>query len=55
MNGNEIICENCGENIDDDVFACTECGNSICEMCACLCKNCKGVFCEACFSDHRCN
>ncbi|MFX1322151.1 MAG: hypothetical protein ACFFAQ_10960 [Promethearchaeota archaeon] len=46
-------CENCGENVEGEIFACYECGNSICEMCANICKNCGEYLCDGCYHDHK--
>ena len=53
MNDNEITCENCGENIDDILYECIDCGNTVCDMCAKICKKCKEYFCDACHVDHK--
>lgn len=29
-----IICQNCGENLDTNIFECKECSNQICDTCA---------------------
>ena len=50
----EIICENCGEVVDDEIFYCGGCKNSICETCSQICKKCKKEFCDDCFSEHDC-
>jgi hypothetical protein len=50
----EIICENCGEIVDDEIIYCGGCGNSICEACSDICKKCKKEFCDNCFSEHSC-
>ena len=50
----EIICENCGEVVDDEILYCGQCGNPICETCSSVCKKCKNEFCDTCFSEHNC-
>jgi len=54
MMGNKmILCDNCGENIDDKLYACADCGNTVCDVCATVCKHCKEYFCDACYIDHK--
>ncbi len=48
-----ILCDNCGENIDEKLYACSDCGNTICDVCANVCKHCKDYYCEACHVDHK--
>ena len=50
----EIICENCGEVVDDEILYCKVCRNPICEVCSQICIKCKKEFCEDCFSEHDC-
>ncbi|MHA1488339.1 MAG: hypothetical protein ACTSRI_01640 [Promethearchaeota archaeon] len=55
MSSKNQLCENCGENIEGDIYACFECGHPICEMCANTCKKCGEYFCDGCFHDHKNN
>ena len=48
-----IICPNCGENIDEELYECNSCGNAICDVCMRTCRNCGEVFCDACFIEHK--
>ncbi|MFX1275652.1 MAG: hypothetical protein ACFFBP_07905 [Promethearchaeota archaeon] len=48
-----IICENCGENVDEILYTCLNCGNTICDICSNVCKKCHEYFCEACYIDHK--
>ncbi len=48
-----IVCSNCGENIDDILYECPSCNNTICEICAHSCKYCKDLYCDACYVEHR--
>ncbi len=50
----EIICENCGEVVDDEIYYCGGCKNPICETCSEVCKKCKKEFCDDCFPEHDC-
>ncbi len=49
------ICENCGENVTQDIYECNGCSNQICDTCANICKNCVGYFCDSCHHDHKKN
>jgi hypothetical protein len=53
MNEEDNICENCGEMVEGDIYACEGCGNSICDMCSQICRKCKEYFCDACYIDHK--
>ena len=53
MSNEIILCDNCGENVNDTLYCCLECGNTICDICAKICKKCNEYFCEACFIDHK--
>lgn len=53
MNDEDIICENCGENLSTETYECEECFNQVCEVCANICKNCGGYLCDGCYRDHR--
>jgi len=53
MSEDSKFCENCGENVEDEIFSCYECGNSICDMCANVCKNCGEYLCDGCFHHHK--
>ena len=55
MSKENIICENCGENINSDIYACEECNNQICDMCAHICKTCGVYLCDGCYHDHKVN
>lgn len=55
MSKKNQLCENCGENIDNDIYACNECGHPICEICANTCKKCGEYFCDGCYHDHKNN
>ena len=46
MNDEDIICENCGENLSTETYECEECFNQVCEVCANICKNCGGYLCD---------
>jgi hypothetical protein len=47
------ICDNCGENVNGELFTCFECGNTICDVCANICKNCDETFCDSCYAFHK--
>lgn len=53
MSVKEIICENCGENLEPKLFECEECGNQLCNECANICKKCGNYFCDSCYLDHK--
>ena len=53
MNEEDIICENCGENTDSNIFDCDGCSNNLCEMCVNICKNCGSYLCDSCYQDHK--
>ncbi|MFX1396670.1 MAG: hypothetical protein ACFFAS_06450 [Promethearchaeota archaeon] len=48
-----ILCENCGENIDNILYECLECHNTICNVCSITCRHCKEKFCESCYIEHK--
>ena len=48
-----ILCESCGENVDDILYTCPGCRNMICNNCSIICKKCHEHFCAACFLDHK--
>ena len=53
MSKEDIICKNCGENLNSEIYACEECNNQICDMCANICKNCGVYLCDGCYHDHK--
>ncbi len=53
MSEEEIICENCGENTDSQLFECEDCSNQLCDVCANICKNCGLYYCHSCYHDHK--
>jgi hypothetical protein len=53
MNDELIICPNCGENIDEELYECMGCGNAICDICMHVCRKCGEFFCDACFKEHK--
>lgn len=55
MNKEELICENCGEYTDSNIFDCDGCSNALCDMCVNICKNCGSNLCDSCYQDHKKN
>ncbi|MFX1256654.1 MAG: hypothetical protein ACFFAN_02260 [Promethearchaeota archaeon] len=55
MSKEEQICQNCGENIEDEIYTCYECGNEVCDICSNICSNCDEYFCDGCFAEHEKN
>jgi len=55
MVGKDIICENCGENTDSEIFNCEDCSNILCDTCANICKKCGSYLCDSCYNDHKKN
>jgi len=55
MSQEDIICENCGENLTPEIFECNVCCNQICDTCANICKKCGGNLCDGCYHDHKKN
>jgi hypothetical protein len=53
MKNELILCRNCGENVDNELYTCEICGNEICDMCAEVCKKCGKYFCNACILEHH--
>ena len=53
MSGKEVICENCGENLEPELFECGDCSNQLCNVCANICKKCGNYFCDSCYLDHK--
>ncbi len=49
------LCSNCGENVENELYACEECGNEICDECANVCRKCGDYFCDGCFYEHKMN
>ncbi len=49
----EIICPQCGENSEDELYECMECKNAICDECVNICSNCDELFCDACYAEHK--
>ena len=47
MVGKNIICENCGENTDSEIFNCEDCSNILCDTCANICKKCGSYLCDS--------
>ncbi len=50
-----MVCENCGENVETEIYECEGCSNQICDTCANICKKCGGYLCDGCYHDHRKN
>ena len=55
MVGKDIICENCGENTDSEIFNCEDCSNILCDTCSNICKKCGSYLCDNCYHDHKKN
>jgi len=53
MSSKEVICENCGENPNDQVYDCYECRNQIYDNCTNICEHCDESFCDGCYYDHK--
>ncbi|MFX1378306.1 MAG: hypothetical protein ACFFA4_04365 [Promethearchaeota archaeon] len=53
MSEEEVICENCGENISGEIYECVECFTPICEICGNICKKCGEYLCDGCYHDHK--
>ena len=47
------ICQNCGENSNENFYDCIVCINELCDNCVNICRKCGQPLCDAHFPGHK--
>ena len=47
------ICQNCGENSNENFYDCIVCINELCDNCVNICRKCGQTLCDAHFPSHK--